>query len=367
MFITQPTPALLLETAQQIASNPSELTLLMVAEGSQLDIEEVIDLFKQQGKTLMGGIFPKVISEGTQQNEGVLVKSFPTHGSPILVRDLANSREQLTAYQVATAAPTTAITFVDGLTSDISNFLFDLHQTFGNAINYLGGGAGSLSLQQQPCVFTTEGIFQDAAVVALGNLQSKLAVKHGWKEVMGPLVATETDRNVIKKLNWQEAFPVYQQMVSEGDERQISADNFFDISKEFPFGMMREGSEMIVRDPIATNEQGEIICVGEVQENSVLHLLQGEPDLLIAAAEEAAQEAVKQLPDFTRCLVVSCISRVLFMGNRFEEEIEKIDKVITEVNPELPAKGILTLGEISTSGSGQLELFNKTVVVGLMK
>ena len=60
------------------------------------------------------------------------------------------------------------ITYVDGLTSNISSYLSELYK-YGMQTSYFGGGAGSLSLQQKPCVFTNDGIFQDSAYVCHEN------------------------------------------------------------------------------------------------------------------------------------------------------------------------------------------------------
>jgi len=63
------------------------------------------------------------------------------------------------------------------------------------------------------------------------------------------------------------------------------------------------------------------------------------------------------------CFTVDCISRVLFLEERFGEEL----KVISQSLPDhLTNVGILSLGEIGNVRCGPIEWLNKTTVIGLM-
>ena len=121
-----------------------------------------------------------------------------------------------------------------------------------------------------------------------------------------------------------------------------------------------------MRDPIAVNAAGELICVGEIPEHAALNVLKGRPEWLIAAADQAALAC--RLPAGAQplhSLVMDCISRRLFMGARIADELGAIQRRFQTVAPGLPLEGALTLGEIASYGEGYLEFFNKTVVAGL--
>ncbi len=64
--------------------------------------------------------------------------------------------------------------------------------------------------------------------------------------------------------------------------------------------------------------------------------------------------------------VVDCISRALFLEDRFCEELAAVAKVAVRKKIDKPLWGILTLGEISSCGSGTVEFLNKTIVVGAL-
>ena len=49
-----------------------------------------------------------------------------------------------------------------------------------------------------------------------------------------------------------------------------------------------------LRDPLTVNENGELVCVGQVEENTLVSIMKGNKDSLIIAAEEAAIESMKR-------------------------------------------------------------------------
>ena len=179
------------------------------------------------------------------------------------------------------------------------------------------------------------------------------------------MVATRTEKNIILELNWENAFDVYRETVEADSGKKLTAENFFDIAKGYPFGIMKEGEEHIVRDPIAVNEKGELICVGEVPENAALSIMKGNRDSLIRAAAQAADDCVGDEKRGLRLsLIADCISRVIFLEDDFPRELEAVNNRIQSVDEKQTPLGMLTLGEISSYGEGFLEFFNKTIVVG---
>jgi hypothetical protein len=120
-----------------------------------------------------------------------------------------------------------------------------------------------------------------------------------------------------------------------------------------------------VRDPIKAQEGSDIVCVGEIPEHSVLNILKGERENLIAAAACAARDC--SIPRGSRprgTMIVDCISRMLYLEATFEEELATIcNTVAAACDGEAPF-GVLSLGEIAGEGDEFLEFFNKTVVVG---
>ncbi len=353
---------------ERLAPTEQDILLFFVAENTDLDLNKLIQHLNHQSITFMGGVFPGIVYQARHYSSGILVLKLPASHPPLLFPlSASNSRMEIWQPLLDKINRTfrSCIVLVDGLSPHIREFLTAVyHQLGGYSFNYFGGGAGSIRLKQQPCVFTSAGIFQDAAVMVFTPWESHIGVSHGWERLYGPIVATKTDGNTIKELNWQNAFDLYRSIVEGDCQTPFRRENFFAVAKQYPFGIYKEGEEDIVRDPIAVTEEGGLICVGDVPENTALYILRGDPEKLIAAARQAARRANDVAPlAFREVLMADCISRVLFLEKAFQQELQA---VASQVHPEipLPVKGILTLGEIASSGHLYLELFNKTIVIG---
>lgn len=369
MFIDEFNVENVVQSMIDMQTNGNEIFLLLVGEHTEWDTDGFIGAANKKGLRFFGGVFPALISGGGKYEKGVVIQKFTATIDPVLqtgldgpdfkMRNLNDVKDTLAV------GKRTAIVMVDGLTSQIAGLLEKLFLFLGDTVNYVGGGAGSLSFVQKPCVFCNEGMFQDAAIIAFVDMDASLGVKHGWKKIHGPLVATKTNKNIIQELNWANPFEVYKEAIFDDSGKQIGHGNFFSIAKSYPFGISKEHSEYVVRDPLSANENGDLICVGEVPENAVLDILKGENHTLIEAAKDAALQAVENGCRFSSSLIFDCISRTLFLGPDFKLELESIMEVLKDNDCDLDIEGALSLGEISSAGQGFLEFFNKTILISL--
>jgi len=259
----------------------------------------------------------------------------------------------------------TILVFVDGLSSGVEAFKEEIFNNIGLKHNYIGGGSGSLTFERHASIISNKGLLLDSGVLAVLDVPSGVGVAHGWQAVSEAMKVTEVDRNKIISLNWKPAFSVYQEVVEKLSNRLFSEEDFFSISKGFPFGISKVGTEMVVRDPIGIDKQGCIVCVGEVPQNAFVHILKGESLSLIEGARTAkkrAEEAFEQTiidEENGVTLFIDCISRVLFLEDDFQKELDIVsdERMI----------GALTLGEIANTGKTYLELYNKTSVIGILE
>jgi hypothetical protein len=341
--------------------------LVLACEANSFTPSTVDDALKAISKPIFGGIFPEVIYGNRKLSKGAVVIGLPVEPQLLIVPGLSDEEQDfetlLGEWQPALNGEKTMFVWVDGLSSRISDLLESMFLVYGPAHNYIGGGAGSLSLVQQPCLFTNQGLVQDSGVLAVLDVPSSIGVSHGWTYVSGPYKVTESTRNVIKTLNWQPAFDVYRGVIDPMIEQPLSQENFFDFAKRHPLGIARLNAENIVRDPILVGDDGSLICVGEVSEESHIDILHGNPECLINAARQASmisRQSFDGVGENALTFVADCISRVLFLGDAFENELQAI-------SGEGATVGALTLGEIANNGQDYLEFYNKTVVVGLLE
>lgn len=317
---------------------------------------------------VVGGIFPQIAYQGQAHVRGTLLVGL-AHALHIGVveglSDPDTDFEQIVGewadHWPLEAAERTHLVLVDGLAARISALLEGLFFTFGLAHNFMGGGAGSLSLEQRPCIITPQGLRQDVALVASLPVASFIGVTHGWSPISDSATVTASERNVIQSIDWQPAAEVYNAMIHAHGGHTLAPDHFFDIAKSYPLGIAKLGAEVVVRDPLMMTENGEVVCVGEVPEGCAVRLLHGNPETLIAAAGQARANALAAAPaarELPHRLLMDCISRVLFLGDDMARELEAVSQGV-------PVFGAFTLGEIANSGSDYLEFYNKTTVLGI--
>lgn len=316
---------------------------------------------------LFGGIFPEIILNNKKLSKGVIAAGINIDPGIAVIQDLSNEsadyETQITKNSWKSDISTMFV-FADGMSGRISALIEGLFNTFGLGINFIGGGAGSLSFVQKPCIITNQGLLSDTAVLAGTTISSGIGVKHGWSTVQPGLSVTESLKNKIKTINWKPAFEIYRNIVENHSGKMFSENEFFNIAKSYPFGIRKLGAENIVRDPLLKEADGTLVCVGEVPQNSPIEILSGDKNSLINAAEEAKNAAKRNfMPSGERIetlFFIDCISRVLFLEDAFQDELNKV------YDKDLPMIGALTLGEIANSGNDYLEFYNKTAVVGIL-
>lgn len=317
---------------------------------------------------VIGGIFPSLIHGDELWNRGNIViglKNLKEIHTIERLSDQSMDYETVLDENIPDLGQgKTMLVFVDGFAKRINTFIESLFSVFGLEINYIGGGAGSLSMKQKPCLFTNQGLVADCAVIGLLNSHSGVGVNHGWRILNGPYRVTESEHNTIKTLDWRPAFEVYHEVVSAHATQPFTINNFFDISKAYPFGISRMNNEQIVRDPIQVLPDQSLVCVGEVPEGSVVSILNGDNDSLIKAAGRTVQLGVDSFPSTQTpgtLFIIDCISRVLFLEDQFKLELEAAHY------KELPLIGACSLGEIANSGTEFLEFYNKTCVMAVLE
>jgi hypothetical protein len=334
--------------------------LLLVAEKSKINIDHLLEEAKREKLKIAGGIFPMIISEESHLEEGIILKTINAVCEPFIAKNISQGELDIDLPQLSDQAKS-CLLLVDGLMSNIPRFLERLYEKYWFKVTYIGAGCGSLSLKQTPCVFNNEGIYQDAGLVILIQDHTKLGVKHGWEKISGPYVANRTEGNKIIELNWKPAFDVYRDAIEQNLGQKIDWSDFFSVSKGFPFGIFKEGKEDIVRDPIAVEEDGSLICVGNVSQNVALNILKGDSQTLIENARRAAREA--DLNGLSDLFIVDCISRVLYLEDAFDDELKAVKTVLKQKGIINDLEGVLSIGEISSGEGGYLELYNKTIVI----
>ena len=313
---------------------------------------------------VMGGIFPAIAVNDHLHEHGAIVLCLKESPDIARVAGMSDSNANYEAQLLSQLdqwhdldEQSTLVVLIDGLSSRISALVEDLFFVFGLANNFVGGGAGSLSFKQKPCIISACGLEADIALIIRLPRASTIGVTHGWSGISEALEVTEADRNIVKTLNWQPAFEAYKSIVDSHCPQPIGREKFFDTAKSYPLGLQKLDGEMIVRDPLLVQNHSELVCVGEVPQGGFVRVLNGNADTLLEAAHKARQMVSTQTTQAnSQLLLFDCISRALFLGQNIEQELQALTQGEASV-------GAFTLGEIANNGRDYLEFLNKTTVL----
>lgn len=358
----------------EVDSDAVVKSILVVACDANGFTPAAIDgILKGVGKPIFGGVFPEIVCGMEKLKKGTIIAGLSSEADVKVLSGLSDEAkdfdgmvEELFPAQINSR---TMFVLVDGYSSRISALIEALFNVIGLGLNYIGGGAGSinpdaLDMTNRPCMITNGGMVKDSAILALTDMRSGVGVRHGWHKISGPYKVTETEGNALKSIDWKPAFDVYGEIVKEHCGKTITPENFFSIAKDYPMGMGNlSNSEWIVRDPFTVNEDNSIVLATAVPQESFIDILTGDKKSIVKAAGEAfksASEFYDGPEDGKAILLIDCISRVMFLGDDFKDEIAAVSE------EGVPLVGFLSLGEIANNGKEYLELFNKTCVVGLV-
>lgn len=306
-------------------------------------------------KDVVGAIFPQVIYGATNYNEGIVAIKIAPSTHVYFFPSIQSIDNTLYKEHI-----NSVFTIVDGLSVHLESFLEKFFEYIPEQSKMIGGGSGKLTLKQEPVIFDGHNFHQDAALLIASSAPIGIGVEHGYESLIGPFIASQTEGHTLKKINYKNAFDVYKNAVEEYSKFRFDEHNFFDISKNFPLGIVRFAKDFIVRDPIYTDGEA-IQLVGNLDQNSVISILIADKDKLIHAAYKAACTSTHfSHNDYPQTIIVDCISRFLFLGESFHEELEAIASAYPKGTP---LWGMLSLGEIANANQDSIEFYNKTCVV----
>lgn len=351
---------------KKVSSRPGIKSLLILScEKNSFSVHDLLEISKKIDIPVFGGIFPALIAQSKLLWKGIIVIGFSLECAGGIIHDIHDEKTDIFSEIKSLLPPFgkngTVLILVDGLSGKLNRFVWTVKDTIGKDNVYIGGGAGSLSLKSQPCLFSNRETVKSAAIILQFPCTGSIGVAHGWEPIKGPFHVTGAENNSIITLNSQPAFEVYKSVLKE-QIGEFDSNDFVSIAKSYPFGIQTVDDEHIVRDPISFNNKNAIQCVGEIPAGVKVDILYGDKDTLLSAASWAykiASENAKKSVHASMHFMVDCISRVMFLGKDFDQELAAVSIDSNELF------GICSLGEIADSKNGYLEFYNKTITMGI--
>jgi hypothetical protein len=355
---------------------PQMGVLALVPEHERAAVPVLQELHSSLQVPLMGGIFPQLIVNEAFVGHGCWLLRFDEAPFHLLQEDLprdadgaAQTAEALAARireQLGGAdAESTLFLLFDAMVPNISSLLDELYLKLANRVHYAGANAGSETFQPMPCLFDGERVAGAGLLAVLIKPHHGAILEHGYQLPQRSSTATATEGNRISHIDWRPAFDVYCELVRTQYGVEITRDNFYQYAVHFPFGIVRANHNVLVRIPVALDDDGSLVCVGEVPPHSVLTLLE--------APDPNSRHTVDALIDRLSTLNGGVIGRELLTfycaGRRMHLGVVAAEAELSDMRRRSRVAqviGALSLGEIGASSLRGYPLFhNATLVTSL--
>ncbi len=261
---------------------PEMGVVALVPEAERNLIPLLQALCRQHNIPLAGAVFPALIADESWSSTGIWLLRLNRQPPVFLFENVSalsdsvqNMAEQLDPFiDLAdhSGKPTLFMIF-DGMMPDVGRIVDGLYLRLADSVHYAGINAGSETFQPIPCLFDATKIIQNGALCLLLPAWASMLLEHGYPAPEKVISATSAEGNRITSIDWQPAFDVYKQLIHDECGAELTPDNFYQYACYFPFGILQANNEVMVRIPIAVDDDGTIICVGDVPANASLVLL----------------------------------------------------------------------------------------------
>ncbi len=352
---------------QWMSGHPHMGVLALVAEPDrEAVVPQLQSLCSGMNVPLRGAVFPALVSGSSFHGRGFVLVRFdvmlfaeiyePLRPSHPLARETLDRLIRDLAAAPGRPRESSLFLIFDAMMVNIATVLDELYLAMADRVRYLGVNAGSETFRPMPCLFDNARQAQDGALAVLLPDHAGAVVEHGYAAPERMITATSTSGSRVITIDWRPAFEVYQQTVEAEYGVRIDRENFYQYGVHFPFGIVRANGEILVRIPVALEEDGSLFCVGEVPPNAILTLLRA-PDVDSVHTVDKIDRGLRSLcGDLSgaKLLTFYCAGRKLHLGVRAEDELRELGRRFSGAE----IAGALSLGEVGQSMQQGYPLFH---------
>jgi hypothetical protein len=249
----------------------------------------------------------------------------------------------------------------------------------GRSFPFLGASASNTLHSVKSSLYFNQGVLSDSCAGILwgGKLTFGFGIKHGWKPLGKPHIVSSTEGNIVKEIDGQPAVRLYEEYL---------ACNLAKLKKElqhlslsYPIGVfIAQGEEYLLRNILSIEEDGSLVCQGNVLQGSTIRLMISTKETRLEATRLAVEEAQKNLTSSIMkfgkektsrlAIAFSSFSRYNLLRRDAKKELEIIKENL-DVNT--PIIGLYTHGELAplktSSYRGQIYFHNQAVNVLILE
>ncbi|HEV2787064.1 MAG TPA: FIST N-terminal domain-containing protein [Solirubrobacteraceae bacterium] len=361
--------------AAALARGAGDAKLLIVFCSGAYDLDELLAGIGESaaGVPLIGCSTAGEIATGGPEDHSVVVVTLGGPGFSVQTgaarRASADLREAgavvaQAARAVSHCAHRVLMLLSDGLAGDQQEVVRGAYGVLGAEVPLVGGCAGD-DLQMTKTFQLHDGrVLCDAVVgVAIGSdAPLGIGVRHGWRRVGEPMVATRSAGNRVYELDDQPALDVYLDHLDAPPEARLDAAAFTRFALTHPLGLARRRGEEHVRFVgDADFAERSLGLIAEVPQGGLAWFMEGDDDSVLAATDAACTDALEQLRGSAPLGMIAfdCIARRGVLGD--SGIATEVARVALNAGG-APVAGFYTYGEIART-RGVSGFHNQTLVV----
>jgi len=302
------------------------------------------------------GLLPHSVVVCILGGEGFEARSHWLSGYAQSSRETATQLEMLTAGNKAEEI----LFFADGFNGDAEQFC----QALNNQSCQVCGGLSSGDLYTGntfQIAGNQTGTGAAAALTLKGNLRLGVGSAHGWNPVGSHMRVTRSRGFWLRTLDARPASETYAELLGY-PAREWGFPPLNHMVRLYPLGM-EHGEELVIRSPIRVEADGSFRMNAAVRDGSDSFIMVGSRTACQKAAQEAAQQALRNLngarPVFA--LVLVDIAWQMLLRATPGVEVAAIQDILGN---EIPIAGGYTLGQVTPNGAGNPPQFlNQYIMV----
>lgn len=250
----------------------------------------------------------------------------------------------------------------DGLHVNGSEIIKGINSKLDKEVPCTGGLAGDAANFEKTLVGLNAAPSENQ-IVSIGFYGDSLEVGYGsvggWDNFGAERLVTRSEGNVLYELDGQSALDLYKMYLGDKASELPGSALLFPLGLKFD-----EDSDTIVRTVLAVDEEANSMTfAGDIPEGCYVRLMKADFDKLIEGANLAAEHTTQKGGDEAEklAILISCVGRKLILGQRIDEEVEIVQKVLGN---SATMTGFYSYGEISpVVESSRCELHNQTMTI----
>jgi hypothetical protein len=240
-----------------------------------------------------------------------------------------------------------AFVFSDALSGNGTELVRGVLEIMGNDYRLAGGAAADDMNFKKTYQYFNDEVLTDAAV-GFGMTEDiwiAIGADHGWQPIGNSRKVTKAEGTKLIELDGKPAFEIYKDYFGSRADEFKKALSLAAVS--YPLGMKSPGIEdLMIRVPLAVQDDGSIVCGAEVIEGNDIYLMIGTTTSVLWAAEKTAHDLIARLPEEHRRVVFvsNCVARKILLGTRGGEEIALLKSIS---GPQAQIFGFYSYGQIA--------------------